>query len=53
MTADLLSLIDPIFIAYGALTLMALLPIYFGSFSALEEIKVPTLSVSLILFNFS
>ena len=31
---------DPIFIAYAALTLMALLPIYIGSFSALQEIKV-------------
>ncbi len=38
---SLLSSVDPIFYAYGALTLMALLPIYFGSFSALQEIKVP------------
>lgn len=32
--------INPIFIAYAALTLMALMPIYFGSFLAIEEIKV-------------
>ena len=32
--------IDPIFIAYIALTLMALFPIFFGSYAALEEAKV-------------
>ena len=36
--------INPIFFAYAALTLLALLPIYLGSFAALEEIKVSKLS---------
>lgn len=31
---------NPIFIAYAALILMALIPIFFGSFHALEEVKV-------------
>ena len=36
----LVEAIDPIFVAYAALIVMAIIPIFFGSFHALEEIKV-------------
>ncbi len=32
--------LNPIFVAYAALIVMAIVPIFFGSFHALEEIKV-------------
>ena len=40
MTAALWEAIDPIFVAYAALIVMALIPIFFGSLHALEEIKI-------------
>lgn len=42
---------QPIFIAYAALVLMALIPIYFGSFAALEEIKVSIYNTNYINTN--
>jgi hypothetical protein len=42
---SLLQSVDPIFVAYAALIVMAVIPIFFGSFHALEEVKVMRVSL--------